>query len=146
MNIFEELRADHDIQRKLMRRALDTSGASAERTAAWTALKAALADHAAAEERYFYAPLFQHDLTVEHARHSVAEHKDLDDLVEAVDAADSASSVWLHHLKELAHRLEHHLVEEEREVFPLAGRALSDSDKRSLGRDYRDEMGPAVAA
>ena len=34
----------------------------------------------------------------------------------------------------------HHLDEEEVEVFPVAGRVLSDDDKASLAQDYRSDM------
>jgi hypothetical protein len=34
----------------------------------------------------------------------------------------------------------HHLNEEEREVFPVAGKALADEEKTSLGAAYRADM------
>lgn len=140
MTIFEELRADHDKQRELIDQVLATSGASEERDRLFLNLKKELADHALAEERYFYVPLMQFDATQEKARHSVAEHHELDELVEALSETGQDSPAWLAHAKNLAHKVLHHLEEEEREVFPQAGKALGDDEKASLGSDYRGEM------
>lgn len=140
MTIFEELRADHDKQRKMIEQVLATSGASDERKRLFLNLKKELADHALAEERHFYVPLMQYDTTQEQARHSVAEHHELDELIESVSSAEEDSPGWLAHAKNLAHKLLHHLEEEEKEVFTVAGKVLADADKTSLGADYRGEM------
>ncbi|MEC7815697.1 MAG: hemerythrin domain-containing protein [Pseudomonadota bacterium] len=140
MTIFEELRADHDKQRELVDQLLATSGASDERNRLFLNLKKQLENHALAEERHFYVPLMQFDATQEKARHSVAEHHDLDELIEAVSDTQQDSSAWLAHAKKLAHKLLHHLEEEEREVFPSAGKVLKESQKTELGSDYRNEM------
>ncbi|WP_372982681.1 hemerythrin domain-containing protein [Marinobacter sediminum] len=145
MTIFEELRADHDKQREMIDQVLATSGASEERDRLFLNLKKQLEDHALAEERYFYVPLMTFDATQEKARHSVAEHHELDELIEALSDAEQDSSAWLAHAKNLAHKLLHHLEEEEKEVFPNAGKILGDDEKSSLGADYRKEMDKRAA-
>ena len=140
MTIFEALRADHDVQRGLVRDLVATEGASASRKRLFENLKVELAAHAAAEERCFYVPLMQHDLTIEKARHSVAEHHELDELVEALESTDMSSPSWLKTARDLEHRLIHHVDEEEQEVFQLAGKALTDAEKSSLAGDYESEM------
>ena len=140
MNIFEALRADHEIQRDLADRLLETEGDSEERRELFDRLKVELEAHAGAEERYFYVPLMEHDLTQDKARHSVSEHKELDDFVEQLEEYDMSGSQWLQTAKELAHRLTHHLDEEEHEVFQIAGKALSEHDKQSSGEEYRADM------
>lgn len=145
MTIFEELRADHDKQREMIDQVLATSGASEERDRLFLNLKKQLEDHALAEERYFYVPLMKFDETQEKARHSVAEHHELDELIEALSDAEQDSSAWLAHAKNLAHKLLHHLEEEEKEVFPNAGKILGDDEKSSLGADYRKEMDKRAA-
>lgn len=140
MNIFDALRSDHERQRDLVDRLLATEGDTPERRDLFGRLRAELEAHAGAEERFFYVPLMEHDLTQEKARHSVAEHKELDDFVEQLEAYDMGGSQWLQTAKELAHRLEHHLEEEEREVFQMAGKALSEPEKQQLAADYADDM------
>jgi hemerythrin-like domain-containing protein len=138
--IFEAIRDDHQTQRTLVDLVLKTQGASDGRQELWDRLKREIEAHAAAEERYFYVPLIEHDLTQDAARHSVAEHKELDDYVEQLEGYDMSGSQWLQTARALGERLTHHLDEEEREVYPIAGRVLPEDAKVSLGADYLDEM------
>ncbi|MCB1800162.1 MAG: hemerythrin domain-containing protein [Gammaproteobacteria bacterium] len=140
MTVFEALRADHDVQRGLVASLVDTSGDSASRRRLFDKLKAELTAHAAAEERHFYVPLMQDDLTIEKARHSIAEHHELDELVEELESTDMGSAGWLATARKLEHHLLHHLEEEEREVFQLAGKALDTAQKKKLATAYLEEM------
>jgi hemerythrin-like domain-containing protein len=140
MNIFEALRADHDRQRDLVERLMATEGDSADRREVFGRLKVELEAHAGAEERYFYVPLMEHDLTQEKARHSIAEHKELDDYVEQLEGYDMSAPQWLQTAERLTHRLTHHLDEEEHEVFQMAGKALTEDEKREFAEGYVDDM------
>jgi hemerythrin-like domain-containing protein len=137
MTIFEALREDHEIQRTLIEKLVNTSGDNDLRKNMFNKLKHELAIHADAEERHFYVPLIEADLTQEKARHSIAEHHEMDELVEKLEETDMSSSAWLTYMKRLAEKVEHHLDEEEQEVFQLAGKALKESEKSSLGKDYQ---------
>lgn len=140
MTIFEAIRSDHETQRTLIDLVVKTEGASDGREELFERLKRELTAHAAAEERYFYVPLMEADLTQEAARHSVAEHKELDDFIEQLEGYDMSGPQWLQTARELAERLVHHLDEEETEVFPVAGKALTDAQKNSLADEYRSDM------
>ena len=140
MTIFEAIRDDHETQRTLIDLLVKTEGDSDGRVDLFDRLKRELTAHAAAEERYFYVPLMEVDLTQEHARHSVAEHKELDDFVEQLEGYEMDGSQWLQTAKQLADRLLHHREEEEKEVFPVAGKALTDDQKTSLADEYRADM------
>ncbi len=121
MNIFEALRDDHEIQRGLADRLVQTHGDTDARDALFRQLRDEPGNHATAEERCFHVPLMQDDLTQEKARHSVAEHHELDELVKTLETAGYSSPGWLTTAKVLAHRVHHHLDEERHEVFQLAG-------------------------
>ncbi|MEX2475391.1 hemerythrin domain-containing protein [Marinobacter sp.] len=140
MNVFEALRHDHEVQRDLLNRLEDTQGAEQLRQQNFAKLKDELSQHAAAEEKCFYAQLLTVDLTQDKARHSVAEHKEMDDLVEELAEIDYSSPQWLQKFKDLKHLVSHHLDEEEQEVFQMAGKALTDKQKEYLGEQYRNEM------
>ncbi|MGB5981676.1 MAG: hemerythrin domain-containing protein [Nonlabens sp.] len=140
MNIFEALREDHEIQRTLIDKLVNTSGDNDLRRNMFNKLKRELSYHADAEERHFYVPLIDSDLTQEKARHSIAEHHEMDELVEKLEETDMDSSAWLVYMKELAHKVEHHLDEEEQEVFQMAGKALNEGQKTSLATEYKKEM------
>ncbi len=140
MTIFESLRDDHETQRTLADLVTKTTGDSDGREELWERLKRELEAHAGAEERYFYIALMEHDATQDKARHSVSEHKELDDFIEQLDEYDMSGSQWLQTAKELVDRLTHHLDEEEHEVFQMAGKVLSDADKESLATEYEADM------
>ncbi len=138
--IFEAIRDDHETQRRLIDLLVKTEGASDGRAELWERLQRELEAHAAAEERYFYVPLMEHDMTQDKARHSVAEHKELDDLAEQLEEYDMSGPQWLQTARQLCERLTHHLDEEEREVYPVAGRELDEDQKRTLATEYREDM------
>ena len=140
MNIFEVLREDHDHQRTLLKQLVETSGDSEQRQNLYLELKQALVEHASAEERHFYVPLMDDDLTQEKSRHSIAEHHDIDKLIEILDNTEMSSPKWLKVAKDLQHKVLHHLEEEEREVFQLAGKVLSNQEKTALASDYQKEV------
>ncbi len=140
MNIFESIREDHEIQRTLSDLLARTSGDSERRDELFQKLKHELQIHADAEERHFYTPLISDDLTQEKARHSIAEHHEIDELIEKLEETDYSDPGWLVTAKKLKEQVEHHLDEEEHEVFQMAGKVLSEEQKTSLGKDYRAAM------
>ena len=140
MNIFEALREDHDIQRSLLDELLSTSGDSKQRDAVFKALKNELQIHADGEERHFYIPLIDSDKTQEKARHGIAEHHEIDELIEELEKTEYSSSAWLKIAKNLKEKVEHHLKEEEHAIFQLAGKVLSEKQKKTLAKDYEMYM------
>ena len=140
MNIFEALRTSHDTQRGLANSLIMTSGDSKERDLLFKELKDELAAHAAAEERFFYVPLIAHDMTQEPSRHGIAEHHEMDELVEKLEEIELSSPAWLKVAKELHHKVHHHLEDEEQGIFQLAGKVLTEAEKISLAKDYEGEF------
>ena len=140
MNIFEALRISHVTQRALADHLLQTAGDSCERASLFKELKRELEAHAAAEERFFYVPLIAHDITQEPSRHGIAEHHQMDKLIETLESTDFSSPGWLVTARELHQKIYHHLEDEEKGVFQLAGKVLSEAQKLSLAKDYEGEF------
>ncbi|SDN04679.1 hemerythrin domain-containing protein [Polaromonas sp. JS666] len=140
MNIFEALRISHDTQRALADHLVKTQGDSPDRDSLFKELKRELAAHAAAEERFFYVPLIAHDMTQEPSRHGIAEHHQMDKLVETLANTDFSSPAWLATARELHHKIHHHLEDEEQGIFQLAGKVLSEAEKLSLAKGYEGEF------
>ncbi len=140
MNIFEALRTSHATQRSLADHLIKTTGDSTERDLLFKELKTELAAHAAAEERFFYVPLIAHDMTQEPSRHGIAEHHEMDELVEKLEGTDFSSPSWIAIAKELHHKVHHHLNDEEQGIFQLAGKVLSEAEKLSLAKGYEGEF------
>ncbi len=140
MNIFESLRKDHDTQRDLFEKLIKTSGDTQKREELFQAVKKELEIHAEAEERFFYKPLISVDMTQDLSRHGIAEHHKIDELIEELEKTDYDSSAWLKIAKKLKEKVEHHLEDEEHSFFQLAGKVFSETQKKSLAKDYKDYM------
>ena len=139
-NIFEALRVSHETQRALCAQMLDTPPDGPDRRRIFTDLKCELAAHATAEERCLYVPLFEHDSTVDASRHAIAEHHEMDELVEDLEAKETNDSGWLAVAKKLSEKVHHHLKEEETKFFQLAGKVLTEKQKSDLAKDYEAEF------
>ena len=101
MNIFEALRQSHEIQRDLARQLTQTSGDSPERRAIFDQLKHELFAHAVAEDRYFYIPLMMTDAGLNITRHALAEHHEIDELLEQLTETEMSNTGWLAIAKQL---------------------------------------------
>ena len=139
MKIFEALRKDHEKQRLLLKILAETSGDTAARREYFQELKDQLESHAVAEERHFYSHMLENDDTVELTRHGIAEHHEIDELIEKLDETEMSSPAWLHYLKSLQEKVEHHLADEEQEFFQVAGKVLNERQKEKLADGYREE-------
>lgn len=139
-NIFDVLKDSHEKQRLLLDSLLETSGDSPTRREFYQNLKQELVQHAAAEERCFYAPLIESDKTIDMTRHGIAEHHAIDKIIAQLDETDWGAPAWLTVLKTLRHKVLHHLEEEEQRFFQLAGKVMSDEQKQQLADDYIKEM------
>src|SRR5215213_4391716 len=95
MDIFHALLQSHETQRSICKRLLAVIGDPKQRKPVFEELKAELAAHETAEERMFYVPLIAHDETVDAARHGIAEHHEMDEMIEELDKADDGSAEWL---------------------------------------------------
>jgi len=142
MDIYKRLKKDHDTQRDLGEKIANTEGDSNERRVLWQRYKVELEAHASAEEQTFYAELMSHPEASDQTRHSVAEHKDAADLVEEIDDMDMSSPGWLTKFKQLRHDIEHHLDEEEEDVFDLARKNIDDETAKELA-DRFNQRKPA---
>lgn len=134
--IFEDLKADHDKHRTLLEQLGKTSGDSEERRDLFEALRKELQAHAAAEEESLYATMLGEPDLRDEARHSVSEHKEIDDFLGELVETDMSSSAWLTKFKEMRHRYLHHIDEEEEEMFPSAAETLSSTQEKKLAEVF----------
>ena len=121
MTLFEALREDHDTQRTLLGLLIKTHGDSDGREELFEKVKKALTRHAAAEERALYIPMMELDMTQEKARHSVAEHHEIDELVEELEDTDFSSPGWLASARKLHELVTHHWTKKSRKCSSLPG-------------------------
>ena len=137
--IFEALRESHEIQRNLAEKLLQTSGDSPERRELFKQLKNELFAHETAEDRYFYIPLMMTDPGLNITRHALAEHHEMDEMIEELTETEFSSPGWIAIAKKLSDKVHHHLKEEEHAFFQQAGKILGDEQKQALADQYKTE-------
>lgn len=136
MTIYQAIVSDHDFHRELLEGLAATSGDTAERRTLWKRFFYDVKAHAAAEEETLYAKLIATEDGQPDARHSVHEHQELDDIMEELDGTDMASPGWLTRFKVLKHDYEHHIDEEEDEIFTRAREEIGEDNANEIGRRF----------
>ncbi|RHW16789.1 hemerythrin domain-containing protein [Sphingomonas gilva] len=130
--IFEDLKADHDRHRKLLAELAGTSEGSPNRRRLFEAFRVEVTAHAAAEEMSLYATMLAKPDLRDDAQHSVSEHKEIEDFLGELYEMDMASSAWTEKFAAMRHRYEHHIDEEEEEMFPAAAEGLDEAEVKRL--------------
>lgn len=136
MNIFDRLRSDHEKQRDLCGFLLQTSGDSEERARLYRELRKEIETHGAAEEETFYAELLRHERTRQWTRGNIAAHQEMTELLADLDETDMGSPAWLSKFWRLREELEHHMDEEERELFRAVD--IGPRRARQLAEEFDD--------
>ncbi|KOR19969.1 hemerythrin domain-containing protein [Burkholderia cenocepacia] len=136
--IFDALRESHQIQRALMRRLL-RSKPGPDRGMLFEQLRIELGAHEAAEERFLYAPILMDDRGLHPSRDALTDHHRMDEIVDNLRDRDPGSRGWLATARKLSEELHEHLKEEEKIFFQISGKILSETDKSTLARRYRND-------
>lgn len=135
-DIFGRLVEDHDRHRALLAMVEDTKGKTPDRERLFNALVKELKAHAAAEEQALWSTVLREPATTEDARHAVAEHKELDDMLADLAARDMASPGWLRRFSGLKEAYLHHIGEEEQEQFVAAEKILTEADRKYMRKVF----------
>ncbi|GLQ19163.1 hemerythrin domain-containing protein [Algimonas porphyrae] len=130
MDIYERLEKDHDKQRDLIEKLKSSKVGSDRRATLWTDLKIELEAHASAEEQAFYSTLMAEPEGTDDTRHAIEEHQQMHEMIAKLDVMDQASEEWDKLFEKLAHRVVHHVDEEEKEFFPEAKETLSNAQEK----------------
>lgn len=136
MNIYEALRDSHEAQRQLCKELMASAPDVNARKQLFKTLKVELEAHAAAEERFLYIPIMMEDAGLSVSRHALAEHHEMEELMEELTTNDPTAQGWLNRAKALCDKVNHHLDEEEKVFFQLSGKILSDAQKTQLAKAY----------
>jgi hypothetical protein len=134
--IYQDLKRDHDLHRDLLRQISES--ANGEREGLFETLRLEIASHAAAEEESLYATMLADPELRDEARHSVAEHKEVADYLSELAKLDIGTDEWTEKFAHMRHRYEHHIDEEEEEMFPAAEEQLSERVEEKLAETYAE--------
>lgn len=140
-SIYDLLHQDHDKVKNALNKILDTTdGAEKTREKLFGEIKQDLELHTRFEEEVFY-PEFRETKADEEAEEEVEdaleEHSEAKEMLEKLAAMDKTSEEFVEGVKELKQALEHHISDEEDEMFPQARKALDESEALEMGDRYQ---------
>jgi hemerythrin-like domain-containing protein len=137
MDAFSLLKADHRKVEELFEQLESASGKA--KLQVFAQIKTELDLHAHIEEKIFYPALEEskqtHDLTLE----AYEEHDVVKKLLKELSRAKTANDEWEAKAKVLQENVEHHVEEEENELFKKAGSVLNQEDLLELGESMEAE-------
>lgn len=136
-DVFGALVADHDRHRALLDQVEATSGASAARVALFEELTREIKGHAAAEEQALWSTVLRKPDITEDGRHAVAEHHEMDELLNDLAATDMATGGWLTKFRAVKEEYLHHIKEEEAELFPDVEKHLDAADQKYMASVFK---------
>src|SRR5207302_2738876 len=129
MDAISLLKADH---RKVDKIFSDLEKGNGNREQLFMELATELTVHAEIEERLFYPAVKDaeptHDLVLE----SFEEHKQMKMVLGDLEKADKRTEQWMAGLKVLMEDVQHHVGEEENDLFPNVKNVLSDKELEAL--------------
>ena len=134
MNAFTLLKADH----KKVAGILEKIDATTERGVKtredlFVQLKSELDIHAQIEETILYPALEKADETHDITLEAFEEHRLVKQLLSELEEMDKGNEQWTARFTVLKENIEHHVKEEEGEMFKKARKVLSDEEAEELG-------------
>lgn len=134
MNAFELLKQDHEKAAGILKQLSETTERAAKaREHLFAKLYSELDTHARIEEQIFYPALKQSEETREIANEAVEEHRIVKRLLKELDVDQKSTEQWTAKLTVLKESIEHHVEEEEGEMFKKARKVLSKEQIDQLG-------------
>ena len=131
MDPFELLKADHRKVEQLFSQLESASGK--QKLQVFDQIRTELELHTHIEEKIFYPALEEPEETHDLALEAYEEHAVVKNLLKELGRAKSASDEWEAKAKVLQENVEHHVEEEENELFEKAESALGEEELEELG-------------
>ncbi|HEU0050469.1 MAG TPA: hemerythrin domain-containing protein [Patescibacteria group bacterium] len=97
-----------------------------------------LLSHAAAEQATVYPRTEQRLKDNRLIKESKNEHEDIREWLIALSGLDLGSVEWKQELKELEERIQHHVHEEETDLFAVMKQIFSDDEAKELAKQFRE--------
>jgi hemerythrin superfamily protein len=137
MNALDLIKDDHERLKDMFKRALKADDADA-RAALLHQIRAELVAHERMEEDVFYPALrAASDKAKDIVLEGYEEHHVIDLILDEMFTVPEDAEQWGAKLKVLHENLEHHIEEEEGEMFTRARKSMSKEALQDLGRQMR---------
>ena len=130
MDAISLLKNDHRMVEKIFSQIEKGNG---NREQLFTELATELTVHAEIEEKLFYPAVKDSEPTRDLVLESFEEHKQMKMVLADLEKADKGTEHWLAGLNVLMEDVQHHVGEEENELFPKVEKVLSSQNLDDLG-------------
>lgn len=150
MSAIAMLKRDHDTLKGLLEELESTTERGVKtRTELFGRIRNELTVHEAIEEEIFYPTLKQHPRAREIVLEGYEEHSVVDTLMGELEALPVDDETWGAKAKVMIENIEHHIEEEEGEMFAKARQVFDEQELEELGNamaERKAELLPAVRA
>src|SRR5205085_11024290 len=134
MNIIDMLMQDHQEAASMMNRIESAGEGDPSVMQTFNQLKQALTLHTQIEEQIFYPALQNNDQTEDQISESFEEHQEVKDMLAEMSGLQAGNEEFMSMMSDLREAVEHHVEEEENELFPKARKILGDSRLQEMGQ------------
>lgn len=127
MDIYEYLKLDHEKVAQLFKQFAESKLTERKKQIA-NVIAQELIVHAQSEQKTFYEALKQFDLTRDMATHGQKEHQEIEEHIGLVRDSREFGAPWIKKVNQLKELVDHHVQEEEDDIFKQAKTVLSEEE------------------
>jgi hypothetical protein len=139
MDAIQLLKSDHDKVKKLLSEGESTTERGEKtRTELFATIKGELIVHERIEEEIFYPALRDHPKAKEIVLEGYEEHHVVDTIMSELEETPVTDQTWGAKFKVMKENIEHHIEEEEGEMFKQARSVFDRSELEDLGSRMED--------
>ena len=134
MNAIDLLEDDHrKVKKMLAEGEVTTERAEVTRTDLYSTLRREMETHERIEEEIFYPALKAHPKARDIVLEGLEEHHVVDEIMGELGQTDVTDETWAAKFKVMKENIEHHIKEEEGEMFPKARQVFDKDELEALG-------------
>lgn len=139
MDVFSLLISDHHKARAMFKALMETGEKDAKlRQTLFAELNLELSVHMAAEEKLFYPEIADEHPTHDKTLEAYQEHDVAKTLMKELEADPKDTEEWGAKLKVLNENIEHHVKEEEEDIFPRARKLIPATDALDIADEINE--------
>ncbi|MEA2460943.1 MAG: hypothetical protein QOH90_1120 [Actinomycetota bacterium] len=147
MNAITLLKDDHKKMKKLLNEVDDTTERAVKtREELFGKIKKELTVHEIIEEEIFYPALKEHPKAKDIVLEGYEEHHVVDTIMGEISGLSYDDEKWTAKFSVMKENIEHHIEEEEGEMFETANKVFEDDELQELGRRMEERKKSAEAS
>ena len=147
MNAITLLKEDHKTVKKLLKEGEDTTERAVKtREELFTKIKKEMEVHETIEEEIFYPALKEHPKAKDIVLEGYEEHHVVDTILSELEKVPVDDERWTAKFKVMKENIEHHIEEEEGDMFETAKKVFEDDELEQLGTRMEERKKTAEAS